>query len=91
MGAKVKTRYKLKDGQLFYDEKPTEIRIDDDYFYLGNRPLNIYQEDGHIYFVKHLIPFLKWPTIASPVGLSFDGEGFLWVRDQKCIFDQYLK
>lgn len=90
MDKNVKTKYQAKDGQLFYEGKPTDIRISDDYFYQGNKFLNIYQEDGHLFILKPLIPFLKWPMISSSVDLSIDKDGFVWGTGQNNIFDQFV-
>lgn len=90
MNMKTQTKYQTKDGRLFYDGKPTDIRINDDYFYLGDQSLNIYREDGQIFILKRLIPFLKWPMISSPSGLTIDSEGVFWGTDQSCVFDQYI-
>ncbi len=91
MATKFKSKYQIKDMCLYHEGKPTEVRIDDDYFYLGSKPLNIYQEDGHIFALKPLLPFLKWPMVSSSTELSVDAEGIIWARNESCIFDQFLK
>ena len=91
MQTKIKTKYQTKNGQLFYEGKSTEILVNDDYFFLGNKPLNIYQEDGQIFVLKPLVPLLNWPMISSSTGLSIDEDGFLWAQNQSCIFDDYIK
>lgn len=90
MDMKTKTKYQARDGQLFYEGNPTDIRIIDSYFYQGNKFLNIYQEDGHLFILKPLIPFLKWPMISSPVDLSIDKDGFVWGANKNNIFDQFV-
>lgn len=88
---KTKTMYLTKGGQLLFDGKPTSIRVEDDYFFLDGRPLNMYQEDGQIFALKPLLPVIKWPMVSSPTGMSIDADGFLWARDKGCVFDQFLE
>lgn len=88
---KVKTRYQIKNGYLLSEGKVTEIRIVEDYFYLGDQPLNIYQEDNVLFVLKPMIPFLKWPMISTPLDLFIDPEGCFWGPSKSCIFDQYVK
>lgn len=86
-----KTKYQVQNGQLLCDGKPTNIHIDDDCFYIGSSPLNIYQEDGFIYALKPLFPWIKWPMISSATGITIDEKGILCSKNQSCIFDDYIK
>ena len=91
MQEKIKTKYQVQNGQLLYDGEATNIHVDDDYFYMGSSPLNIYQEDGFVFVLKPLFPWFKWPMISSATGITIDERGILRSQSQNCIFDDYIK
>lgn len=84
----VKTRYKISGGDLLKDDHPTGIKVTDDYFFRGSEPLDIYLEDGHIFVLIKIIPFLKALKISSSAKLRVDPEGIVWGSGKDCIFDK---
>lgn len=88
MNNKIQTVYKIFNNQLLKNNNHIEIIVRDDYFYKNEVFLNLYVEDNHIFIIKPLLSFMKWPRITSPVHLTIDSEGNIWKETEKCIFDE---
>ncbi len=83
-----RTRYTLLGGDLLKDGQPTGIKVIDDYFYRDSEALDIYIEDGHIFVLTKVVPFLKSLKVSSSAQLIVDTDGIIWSHGQHCIFDE---
>jgi hypothetical protein len=90
MKNKIQTVYKISNNQLFKNQNQTGVIVIYNYFYKKEISLNLYIEDNHIFIIKPLLSFMKWPRISSPVNLIIDPEGNIWKEKDKCIFDEIL-
>lgn len=79
-----------KDGQLLKNGTAIGITVIDDYFYKNKKFLDIYIEDGRLFHLVRIIPFVNWFKSSRPLNLDLDKSGKIIPRKDASNFDEIL-
>lgn len=90
MSKKWKTAFNIEQNRILKDGKNIGLEIREDYLFYMNKQLNIYIEDNYFFSLQRVIPFLAFPKISTPIGLSVENGNEIWCSKKDCDLDDLV-